>query len=109
MPAWVERALVPPEPEFALRRLEQHFTYDLLPTENISPSLWLTYTMWRAGLQAAVERAWARAPVGPRGRAPGGRAAGAREAARDAREECAELVEIRATGAAPAVGLCRGA
>jgi hypothetical protein len=51
VPAWVERALVPPEPEFALRRLEQHFTYDLLPTENISPSLWLTYTMWRAGLR----------------------------------------------------------
>ncbi len=51
VPAWVERALAPPEPEFALRRLEQHFTYDLLPTENISPSLWLTYTMWRAGLR----------------------------------------------------------
>ena len=51
VPAWVERALQPPEPEFALRRLEQHFTYDLLPTENISPSLWLTYTMWRAGLR----------------------------------------------------------
>jgi hypothetical protein len=51
VPGWVERALVPPEPEFALRRLEQHFTYDLLPTENISPSLWLTYTMWRAGLR----------------------------------------------------------
>jgi hypothetical protein len=51
VPPWVERALVPPEPEFALRRLEQHFTYDLLPTENISPSLWLTYTMWRAGLR----------------------------------------------------------
>jgi hypothetical protein len=51
VPAWVEQALVPPEPEFALRRLEQHFTYDLLPTENISPSLWLTYTMWRAGLR----------------------------------------------------------
>ena len=51
VPLWVERALVPPEPEFALRRLEQHFTYDLLPTENISPSLWLTYTMWRAGLR----------------------------------------------------------
>ena len=48
---WVERALAPPEPEFALRRLEQHFMYDLLPTENISPSLWLTYTMWRAGLR----------------------------------------------------------
>jgi hypothetical protein len=51
VPVWVERALAPPEPEFALRRLEQHFTYDLLPTENISPSLWLTYTMWRAGLR----------------------------------------------------------
>ncbi|MBA2683236.1 MAG: nucleotidyltransferase family protein [Gemmatimonadaceae bacterium] len=51
VPAWVERALAPPDPEFALRRLEQHFTYDLLPTENISPSLWLTYTMWRAGLR----------------------------------------------------------
>ena len=51
VPTWVERALAPPEPEFALRRLEQHFTYDLLPTENISPSLWLTYTMWRAGLR----------------------------------------------------------
>lgn len=51
VPAWVEHALVPPDPEFALRRLEQHFTYDLLPTENISPSLWLTYTMWRAGLR----------------------------------------------------------
>ncbi|MDQ2929604.1 MAG: nucleotidyltransferase family protein [Gemmatimonadota bacterium] len=51
VPAWVERALSPPDPEFALRRLEQHFTYDLLPTENISPSLWLTYTMWRAGLR----------------------------------------------------------
>jgi hypothetical protein len=51
VPLWVERALAPPEPEFALRRLEQHFTYDLLPTENISPSLWLTYTMWRAGLR----------------------------------------------------------
>jgi hypothetical protein len=51
VPAWVERVLMPPEPEFALRRLEQHFTYDLLPTENISPSLWLTYTMWRAGLR----------------------------------------------------------
>src|SRR5512140_1691228 len=51
VPRWVEQALAPPEPEFALRRLEQHFTYDLLPTENISPSLWLTYTMWRAGLR----------------------------------------------------------
>jgi len=51
VPGWVERALVPPEPEFALRRLEQHFMYDLLPTENSSPSLWLTYTMWRAGLR----------------------------------------------------------
>lgn len=51
VPLWVEQALSPPEPEFALRRLEQHFTYDLLPTENISPSLWLTYTMWRAGLR----------------------------------------------------------
>jgi len=51
VPHWVEQALAPPEPEFALRRLEQHFTYDLLPTENISPSLWLTYTMWRAGLR----------------------------------------------------------
>lgn len=51
VPRWVEEALAPPEPEFALRRLEQHFTYDLLPTENISPSLWLTYTMWRAGLR----------------------------------------------------------
>lgn len=51
VPEWVERALAPPEPEFALRRLEQHFTYDLLPTENISPSVWLTYTMWRAGLR----------------------------------------------------------
>ena len=51
VPAWVERALAPPDPEFALRRLEQHFTYDLLPTESISPSLWLTYTMWRAGLR----------------------------------------------------------
>ena len=50
VPTWVERTLAPPEPEFALRRLEQHFTYDLLPTESISPSLWLTYTMWRAGL-----------------------------------------------------------
>lgn len=51
VPAWVERALAPPDPEFALRRIEQHFTYDLLPTENISPSLWLTYTMWQAGLR----------------------------------------------------------
>jgi hypothetical protein len=51
VPTWVERALMPPEPEFALRRLEQHFTYDLLPTENITPSLWLSYTMWRAGLR----------------------------------------------------------
>ena len=51
VPPWVERALAPPDPEFALQRLEQHFTYDLLPTENISPSVWLTYTMWRAGLR----------------------------------------------------------
>jgi len=51
VPESVVRALAPPEPEFALRRLEQHFTYDLLPTENISPSVWLTYTMWRAGLR----------------------------------------------------------
>jgi len=51
VPEWVERTLAPPEPEFALRRLEQHFTYDLLPTENISPSLWLTYAMWRAALR----------------------------------------------------------
>jgi hypothetical protein len=51
VPAWVERSLAPPAPEFALRRLELHFMYDLLPTENISPSLWLTYTLWRAGLR----------------------------------------------------------
>jgi len=51
VPEWVELALAPPEPEFALRRLEQHFTYDLLPTENISPSLWVTYSMWRLGLR----------------------------------------------------------
>ncbi|MFI5242406.1 MAG: nucleotidyltransferase family protein, partial [Gemmatimonadales bacterium] len=51
VPEWVEHALAPPEPEFALRRLEQHFTYDLLPTENISPSLWVTYQMWQLGLR----------------------------------------------------------
>jgi len=51
VPEWVELALAPPEPEFALRRLEQHFTYDLLPTENISPSLWVTYSMWQLGLR----------------------------------------------------------
>lgn len=51
VPEWVEHALAPPDPEFALRRLEQHFTYDLLPTENISPSLWLTYQMWQLGLR----------------------------------------------------------
>jgi hypothetical protein len=51
VPERVELALAPPEPEFALRRLEQHFTYDLLPTENISPSVWLTYAMWRAGVR----------------------------------------------------------
>jgi hypothetical protein len=51
VPEWVELALAPPEPEFALLRLEQHFTYDLLPTENISPSLWVTYSMWRLGVR----------------------------------------------------------
>lgn len=51
VPEWVEHALAPPEPEFALRRLEQHFTYDLLPTENVSPSLWVTYQMWQLGLR----------------------------------------------------------
>jgi hypothetical protein len=51
VPADVERALAPPEPEFARERLEQHFTYDLLPTEHICPSLWVTYTMWQLGLR----------------------------------------------------------
>ena len=51
VPEWVELALAPPEPAFALRRQEQPFTYDLLPTENISPSLWVTYSMWRLGLR----------------------------------------------------------
>ena len=103
MPAWVERALVPPEPEFALRRLEQHFTYDLLPTENISPSLWLTYTMWRAGLRPRWSghgrvRPWDRADELLAAERPG-------RAKRlvHAPEERAELVEVRAAGAAQAV------
>jgi hypothetical protein len=51
VPERVLAALRPPQPEFALRRLEQHFTHFLLPTEAICPAKSVAYAMWEAGVR----------------------------------------------------------
>jgi hypothetical protein len=50
VPAEVERALRPAVPDSMLRRLEQHFILQVLPTESVCPSVKVGYTMWRLGI-----------------------------------------------------------
>ena len=81
IPTFVLDALRPPQPEYVLRRVEQHFTYQLLPTEGICPSLRVAQTMWRTGICPAwsghgAVRPWDRSdgfPVRERPAATGAR------------------------------------
>lgn len=51
VPREVVAALCPPLPEVVLSRLARHFTYSLLPTETLCPSVSVAYTMWRLGVR----------------------------------------------------------
>ncbi|HEU4642762.1 MAG TPA: nucleotidyltransferase family protein [Gemmatimonadaceae bacterium] len=51
VPREVLQALRPPLPELVLARLARHFTYSLLPTETLCPSVSVAYTMWRLGVR----------------------------------------------------------
>jgi hypothetical protein len=51
LPPEVLDALRPPMPDVVLARVERHFTYHLLPTEAICPSVAMAYTMWRLGVR----------------------------------------------------------
>jgi hypothetical protein len=51
IPSWVLEALRPPLPELLQERVDRHFTYHLLPTEALCPSVAMTYTMWRMGVR----------------------------------------------------------
>jgi hypothetical protein len=51
VPDWVLEALRPPLPELVQARVDRHFTYHLLPTEALCPSVAMTYTMWRMGVR----------------------------------------------------------
>jgi hypothetical protein len=81
VPDEVLDALRPPAPEFVLRRVARHFTYYLLPTESLCPSLAVAYSMWEAGIRPGwsghgAVRPWDRADravATSRGRATVGR------------------------------------
>ena len=47
IPESVLETLRPPQPEYVLRRVEQHFTYHLLHTEGICSSTRVAQTMWK--------------------------------------------------------------
>lgn len=70
VPEDVLQALRPPQPEYVLRRVEQHFLYHLLPTEGLCPSVRVARRMWTAGIcpewsgHGAV-RPWDRSPIFP--------------------------------------------
>jgi hypothetical protein len=51
IPGWVLEALRPPLPDVVQERVDRHFTYHLLPTEALCPSVAMTYTMWRMGVR----------------------------------------------------------
>lgn len=51
IPDRVLGALRPPLPESGLDRVERHFTYHLLPTEALCPSVFVARTMWRVGMR----------------------------------------------------------
>ncbi|HEX6533542.1 MAG TPA: nucleotidyltransferase family protein [Gemmatimonadaceae bacterium] len=51
VPADVLSALRPPLPELVLSRVARHFTYSLLPTEALCPSVWVSHTLWRVGVR----------------------------------------------------------
>jgi hypothetical protein len=50
VPDDVLRSLRPPLSAIALDRVERHFTYHLLPTEALCPSIFMARTMWRWGV-----------------------------------------------------------
>lgn len=51
VPDWVLEALRPPLTGFVLDRVERHFTYHLLPTESLCPSVAMKYAMWQVGVR----------------------------------------------------------
>jgi hypothetical protein len=53
VPPAVLQALRPPEPEYVLHRVQRHFTYHMLPSEWICPSLRVARAMWTTGVRPA--------------------------------------------------------
>jgi hypothetical protein len=51
VPAPVLQALCPPEPDYVLHRVQRHFTYHMLPSECICPSLRVARAMWTTGVR----------------------------------------------------------